>query len=116
MLKSQSLPISTIVIIVISIVVLSAVLLFFFSGFGKPSNTLSEQEALSRCQSRCSIISASNPTTSDKVTALASSDKVNYCENITVNGEVKQCPEITKCYVESAKCTLSCSGDTPGCS
>ena len=115
-MKSQSLPISTIIIIVLSIVVLSAVLLFFFSGFGKPSNTLSEQEALSRCQSRCSMISASNPQSADNVTALAASGKINYCEELNVNGQSIYCPDITKCYVESAKCTLSCTGSTPVCS
>ena len=116
-MKSQGLPISTIVIIVISIVVLSAVLLFFFSGFGKPTGTLSEQNALSKCQSKCSIIAASSPTTADKVTSLASSNNVNYCEELNVKGETKYCPDITKCYIESAKCTVTCDvSGIVGCS
>ena len=110
-MKSQSLPISTIIIIVLSIVVLSAVLLFFFSGFGKPSNTLSEQEALSRCQSRCSIIASNSPNSSEISNVIG-----DYCTQKNVAGEQKKCDQLMNCYVASADCVINCSATKYGCS
>jgi flagellar basal body-associated protein FliL len=111
--KAQGLPINTIILIVIAIVVLAAVLLFFFTGFGKPSGTLSEQQALSNCQSKCSVIASSNPTSAATAATLANSQ--NFCTTFKVGAQDKVCTDYTTCYISSVPCAISCSGGTATC-
>ncbi len=52
-MKSQGLPMSTIVILVIVIIVLVGVAIFFFVGFGQSGEGLSESQIVAQCQSKC---------------------------------------------------------------
>ena len=95
--KSQGLPLQTIVILVLVIVALAAILMFFFGGFGKSGASLNDQQALSKCQSRCTRARAIALGTTTDTSIGTDSD---YCSELTVEGESKKCDQIMSCELQ----------------
>ncbi|MCD6576243.1 MAG: hypothetical protein J7K73_03725 [Nanoarchaeota archaeon] len=52
-MKSQGLPMTTIVLIIIAVVVLAVVLVFFFGGLSKPKENIYSTTDLATCQNYC---------------------------------------------------------------
>ena len=65
-MKSQGLPIQTIVIIILVIVVLAAVLVFFFGTFAKNKQTSDVQTFISRCNTIASQVQGDYPSSRDE--------------------------------------------------
>ncbi len=82
-MKSQGLPMSTIVILVLVIIVLVGVAIFFFTGFGEGQKGLSEQAVLAKCQAECA-----------KVQAGANCANTNY---YNIDGDGTNCNEYMSC-------------------
>ena len=134
-MKSQGLPLQTIVILVLVIVALAAILMFFFGGFGKSGGSLNDQQALATCQSRCSRAKAiaselifGNSTDKAKRGILYTSTSSvglniykagsysNYCTKVNVEGSNEFCSSLMSCNVlfkdETDQCRLGCADDT----
>ncbi len=113
-MKSQSLPIQTIVMIIIVIVVLAAVLIFFYSQFSKNNSIQNRQTFSSRCQTIVSQIQGSNPQNENDVISRANA--LNYCKKDPSTG--LRCNDTLSATIEysEGKCTLGCSGDSATCS
>ena len=103
-MKSQGLPITTIVLIVIILVTLIAVSIFFFSGFGKTSKQLSPSISIAKCQSICSnakSMAANMDYSSSNEASIK--EKSKFCEN--------NCSEVVSCRVtwkNGVTTTLDC--------
>lgn len=82
-MKSQGLPMTTIVLLILVIIVLVGVAIFFFTGFGEGQEGLAEQITLSKCQSECA-----------KIQAGASPNSTNFCRGY---GGDADCDEYMSC-------------------
>ena len=115
-MKSQGLPLQTIVILVLVIVALAAILMFFFGGFGKSGASLNDQQALSLCQSRCTRARALAIAFINDATNINASYVVGnstFCNTTVVEGSGVRCDKITSCRVlfknQPDECTLHCN-------
>ncbi|MCD6576242.1 MAG: hypothetical protein J7K73_03720 [Nanoarchaeota archaeon] len=106
MMKSQGLPMQTIVLIVIIVVTMAVVIMFFYTSFNKSKQPTEDQGKYANCQAICTQINSESPTTSDRVVSLA--NNLNYCD--------KNCDDYLACYVDTAGCIISCSASGASCS
>ena len=114
-MKSQGLPIQTIVILVLVIVSLAAILMFFFGGFGKSGSSLNDQQALATCQSRCTrarTFAMGLEKGTDNTNASYVVGNSSFCNETSVEGQNLKCDKITSCRVlfknQPDECTLNC--------
>lgn len=101
-MKSQAMPIRTVVLIVIIIVSIAAILLFFYSSFSRTRTSASEQSYVTECQQICSRIQASNPKSSTDLSTLDG----DWNSKVFPNN--KHCYDITGCTVyltDGTKCS-----------
>ena len=113
-MKSQGLPLQTIVILVLVIVSLAAILMFFFGGFGKSGASLNDQQALSKCQSRCTRARTfAIALDKDQDNINNTIEKSSFCNTTVVEGSGVRCDKITSCKVlfknQPDECTLHCN-------
>ena len=109
-MKSQGLPIQTIVLIVIAIVALAAIIIFFFGGFAKSTSGVDTQTTLSECQSYCqrmNIIASKIKWLSSTDCKADVSDQVpEYCSN--------SCNDYMSCIVtfeDGTRARIQCNSD-----
>ncbi len=106
-MKSQGLPMQTIVLIILVIVTLAAVLIFFFSSFGQGKTGVGEQNIFAKCQALCAKITSQEPTTTTAASNAA--NNVGFCDS--------NCDSYLSCKVESVSpaCLITCSGGSASC-
>ena len=78
-MKSQGLPMQTIVIIILVIVVLAAVLIFFFSAFSQNRHTSDVQTFVSHCNTIASQVQGDYPSSTTEAKTDAGSK--GFCDN-----------------------------------
>ncbi len=98
-MKSQGLPMQTIVLVVIAVVVMVAVMLFFFTSMKSGEKPTKQQGEFANCQAICTQINSESPTTAAKAASIA--DGLNFCS--------KKCDEYLTCKIDTANCVIGCN-------
>ena len=104
-MKSQGLPIRTIVIVIMILIALAVVILFSIESTSRSKAGVDEQATLSKCNSICAKISAIAQT-KDDVISIATEE--GFCD--------LNCPDYITCTPDLCSGALTCSGNTPVCS
>ena len=113
-MKSQSLPMQTIVLIILIIIVLATVLLFFFSTFAKNKQTTDVQTFISHCNTIASQIQGDYPKTFSDVETDAGNK--GFCDpNPSLDN--KNCGNYVNPVIHASNgdCRLNCTSSGATC-